>query len=128
MAPLLIFVILTFLSVSRAEDRAHGLANESPMAISPEAYAFFHPNAQQPSTNNPCDSSNCSSLPLAASVQSTPAHKSAATGSRGLGAGGIAGISLSFLFVCLIGMGAYYVMIKRRANLQRANPEQLAEV
>ncbi|KAL0436896.1 UNVERIFIED_CONTAM: hypothetical protein Sradi_0397500 [Sesamum radiatum] len=123
MAPLLIFAILSFLFITRAEDRPHGLANQSPMAVSPDAYAFFHPNALQPSTANP------STMPLAATVKSTPAQQSAPTRSRGLGAGGIAGISLSFLFVCLVGMGVYYVMIKRRANLQKAaNLEQQATV
>ncbi|KAL2239821.1 uncharacterized protein LOC105170714 [Sesamum indicum] len=129
MAPLLIFAFLSFLSITRAEDRAHGLANQSPMAISPDAYSFFHPNALQPSAANPCVSSSCSTMPLAATVKSTPAQQSAPTRSRGLGAGGIAGISLSFLFVCLVGMGVYYVSIKRRANLERAaNPEQQAKV
>ncbi|KAL0390520.1 UNVERIFIED_CONTAM: hypothetical protein Scaly_0409100 [Sesamum calycinum] len=129
MAPLLIFAILSFLSITRAEDRPHGLANQSPMAVSPDAYAFFHPNVLQPSTANPCVSSSCSTMPLAATVKSTPAQQSTPTGSRGLGAGGIAGISLSLLFVCLVGMGVYYVMIKRRANLQKAaNPEQQANV
>ncbi|KAL7085011.1 hypothetical protein ACP275_14G256600 [Erythranthe tilingii] len=124
MASLVIFIILsTFISLSTAEDRIHGVANEGPIAISPEAYAFFHPNTLQPTANNP-------SLPLAAAttVQSAPAHRSAAaaaaTGGRGIGAGGVAGISVSFLFVCLAGIGVYYVMVKRRVNLQKANPEQ----
>ncbi|EYU36191.1 hypothetical protein MIMGU_mgv1a016347mg [Erythranthe guttata] len=123
MASLVIFIILsTLISLSTAEDRVHGVANEGPIAISPEAYAFFHPNTLQPVANNP-------SLPLAAAtVQSAPAHQSAAaataTGGRGIGAGGVAGISVSFLFVCLAGIGVYYVMVKRRVNMQKANPEQ----
>ncbi|KAH6814636.1 hypothetical protein C2S51_023654 [Perilla frutescens var. frutescens] len=130
MAPLLIFALLSFLSFSVAEDRAHGLTSEGPVAISPEAYAFFNPKVQQPSTTKPCESSHCSTLPLAATVQSAPAHESQSptTGGHKLGAGGIAGISLSFLFVALIGMGAYYVIIKRKANLEKAKPEQPLEV
>ncbi|KAL3829185.1 hypothetical protein ACJIZ3_017987 [Penstemon smallii] len=128
MSPLLIFTLLSFLSITGAEDRAHGLHNESPVALSPEAFAFFHPNALQPSTSNPCHSTGCSSLPLASStVQSTPAHESASAHRSGLGAGGIIGIPLGFGFVCLITVGVYYAVIKRRANLRRANLEKPAE-
>ncbi|PIN26720.1 hypothetical protein CDL12_00530 [Handroanthus impetiginosus] len=129
MAALLIFATLFILSISRAEDRAHGLSNETPMAISPQAYAFFHPNALPPTTTKPCDSSTkCSTLPLAAAatVQSTSAHESTTTtrGGRRLGAGGIAGICLSFVSVCFVGMGVYYVIIKRRANFKGADQEK----
>lgn len=127
MAPLLILALLSFASVSIAEDRAHGLDSVSPVVVSPQAYAFFNPNALQPTTSKPCDSSHCSTLPLAATVQSAPAHesKSPSTGSHKLGAGGIAGISLSFLFVALVGMGVYHVVTKRKANLERAKPEEV---
>ncbi|CAI9778419.1 unnamed protein product [Fraxinus pennsylvanica] len=128
MALLLLFTILS-LSITRAEDRAHGLINESPTAISLEAYAFFNPDTQQPDTNNPCDSPDCSSLPLAAMVvQSTPAHESSSTGGNLLGAGGIAGIPFALVFGCLIAMGIYYVVIKRYSNLHRATPIQQPEV
>ncbi|KAG8387681.1 hypothetical protein BUALT_Bualt02G0046600 [Buddleja alternifolia] len=128
MALLLIFTILSFLSITRAQDRGHGLDNESPIALSPQAYTFFHPDTVQPSTNSPYDSSDCRSLPIAATVQSTPAHESASTGRKGLGAGGIVGIPLGFVFACLVGVGAYYVVIKRKANFRRANVEQKADV
>ncbi|XP_047973577.1 uncharacterized protein LOC125216018 [Salvia hispanica] len=134
MAPLLALALILFLSLStNAEDRAHGLSSEPPVAISPEAFAFFHPDAKQhPSGANPCDSSHCTKLPLAATVKSAPAHESQSpsptSGGHGLGAGGIAGISLSFLFVALVGMGVYHVMNKRKANIDRAKPEQLGEV
>ncbi|KAG8371330.1 hypothetical protein BUALT_Bualt13G0076500 [Buddleja alternifolia] len=118
MSALLIFTVLSILSVTRAQ----GLPNENPITMSPEAYAFFHPNALQPSDNNPCGSSDCSSLPLAATMLATPASTS---GSRGLGAGSIAGISLVFVSACLIGMEIYYVLIKQ-ANMRKANPEELA--
>ncbi|KAL0460200.1 UNVERIFIED_CONTAM: hypothetical protein Slati_0647200 [Sesamum latifolium] len=127
MAHFLILAILTFLSVTRAEDRAHGLENESPAVLPPEAYTFFNPKTQQQSKNSQCISSDCSFLPLAATLQST-AHKSASAGGRGLGAGGIAGISLGFVFACLITAGAYYVVIKQQANKRIESPQQLAEV
>ncbi|KAL1558136.1 hypothetical protein AAHA92_08635 [Salvia divinorum] len=132
MAPLLALALISFLSLStNAEDRAHGLSSEPPVAISPEAFAFFHPDAKQhPSGANPCDSSHCTKLPLAATVKSAPANESQSptSGGHGLGAGGITGLSLSFLFVALVGMGVYHVMNKRRANIDRAKPEQLGEV
>lgn len=136
MAPLPALALISFLSLSSciaegvAEDRAHGLSSEPPVAVSPEAFTFFHPDAKQPSATNPCDSSHCSTLPLAATVKSAPAHESQSPASdgHGLGAGGIAGISLSFLFVALSGMGVYHVMNRRKANLERAKPEQLGEV
>lgn len=128
MALLLVFIILS-LSLTRAEDRAHGLVNESPTAISPEAYAYFNPDTQQSNTNNPCDSPDCSSLPLAATVvQSTPAHESSSTGGNPLGVGGTAGIPIVFVFVCLIAMGIYYVVVKRQSNLRRATTVQQPQV
>ncbi|KAG6415108.1 hypothetical protein SASPL_122510 [Salvia splendens] len=85
---------------------------------------------QHPGGTNPCDSSHCTKLPLAATEKSAPAHESQSptSGGHGLGAGGIAGISLSVLFVALVGMGVYDVMNKRKANIDRAKPEQLGEV
>ncbi|KAL2239444.1 uncharacterized protein LOC105170822 [Sesamum indicum] len=126
MAHFLIVAILTFLSVTRAEDRAHGLENQSPAVLPPEAYTFFNPKTQQ-SKNSQCISSDCSLLPLAATLQST-ARKSASPSGRGLGAGGIAGISLGFVFACLITAGVYYVVIKQQANKRIESPQQLAEV
>ncbi|XP_057781800.1 uncharacterized protein LOC131000057 [Salvia miltiorrhiza] len=125
MAPLFALVFISLLSHSIGDDRAHGLSSEPPVAVSPEAFAFFNPGRA-----NPCDSSHCSTLPLAATVKSAPAHESRSppSGGHGLGAGGIAGISLSFLFVALAGIGGYRVMKKRKANLHRAKSEQLGEV
>ncbi|KAL1544139.1 hypothetical protein AAHA92_21031 [Salvia divinorum] len=122
MAPLMVLAFISFLSLStNAEDRAHGLSSEKPVAVSPEAFTFFQPDG---SGTNPCDSSHCSTLPLAATVK----PQSPTKGGHGLGAGGIAGISLSFLLVALAGMGVYYVMNKRKANLDRAKPQKLGEV
>ncbi|KAK4440740.1 hypothetical protein Salat_0408900 [Sesamum alatum] len=128
MAHFLILAILTFLAVTRAEDRAHGLENESPALLPPEAYTFFNPKTQQQRENSQCISSDCSLLPIAATLQST-AHKSAPAGGRGLGASGIAGISLGLVFALLITAGGvYYVVIKQQANERIDNPEQLVEV
>ncbi|KAL2507522.1 hypothetical protein Fot_31169 [Forsythia ovata] len=128
MALLLLVTILSLLSSTRAEDRVHGLSHESPVAISPEAYSFFHPDTQQPNPNIPCDSSDCSSLHLAATVESTPEHESVSTGGIQLGAGGIAGIPFALVFACLIAMGIYYIVVKRQSNLRRATPAQLTQV
>ncbi|KAG6432819.1 hypothetical protein SASPL_104406 [Salvia splendens] len=116
MAPLLALALISFLSLStNAEDRAHGLSSEPPVAVTPKAFTFFHP----------CDSSHCSTLPQAATVK----PQSPTKGSHRLGAGGIASISLSFLLVALAvaGMGVYYVINKRKANLDRAKPQKLTE-
>ncbi|GFP84222.1 hypothetical protein PHJA_000565900 [Phtheirospermum japonicum] len=131
MAHLLTFTILSILYVTSADNRAHGLGHESPLALSPSAYTFFHPvDTQPPSTNSLCVSSDCSSsLSLAAAVQSSsPAHETASSGNRGLAAGGIVGIPLVFIFACLTTAGVYYVAIKRRANSRRANPDHQSKV
>ncbi|KAL6506385.1 hypothetical protein OROGR_024566 [Orobanche gracilis] len=127
MAPLLIFItLLSAIGVPTiAENRAHGLDNESPMTLSPSAYTFFNPNTRQPSANPPCGPSECSTLPFATTVQSSPACGRASKGSNGFVAGGIVGIPLVFIFACLITAGAYYVGIKRRAKSRRADPQQV---
>ncbi|CAK9174380.1 unnamed protein product [Ilex paraguariensis] len=128
MASLLFFWILSMLSLTRAQDRApHGIAYENPVAFSPSAFDFFHPNTQQPSSENPCGASNCSPLPLAATVQSSPAHESRSKPNAGesrMGAGGIAGILFGFVFAVLLAMGVYYVVITRRANMSRTDSVQ----
>lgn len=124
MAPSLIFAILFFLSVSRPEDRAHGLDHESPVILSPEMYAYFHPNTQPPSTNNLCNSPHCSSQPLAANVHSNTAHEA----ERAMAAGGIAGIPVGFIFAILITAAIYYVAIKRQDNAHKAKTQPQLEV
>lgn len=123
MAPLLALALISFLSLStNAEDRAHGLSSEPPVAVTPKAFTFFHPDG---SGTNPCDLSHCSTLPQAATVK----PQSPTKGSHGLGAGGIASISLSLLLaLAVVGMGVYYVMNKRKANLDRAKQQKLTEV
>ncbi|KAH7561030.1 hypothetical protein ACOSQ2_016672 [Xanthoceras sorbifolium] len=122
------FSLVAILSIATAQDRApHGLAYETPMAFPPEAFNFFHPKTQDSDTeNHPCAASNCSPrLPVAAQVQSTKAQESKYSttphkGSSRLGAGGIAGIVVALTFAVTLAMGAYFVVIKRRANANRA--------
>lgn len=115
-----IILTLFFFTTSGAQDRApHGLDHESLTALSPSAYDFFHPNAQL-TVQNPCEESNCSPLPLAATVQSSLAYESTEGGAK-LGAGAIAAIIFGFVFVILLVMGVYYVVNTRRSNLRRNN-------
>ncbi|KAI3748248.1 hypothetical protein L6452_11210 [Arctium lappa] len=112
---LLLILILLFITHSRAQGRApHGLAHEKLVAFSPSAYDFFHSNTQPSSP-----------LPLAATVQSSLAHESreenSNKGGGKVGAGGIAAIIFSFVFVLLLAMGVYYVATTRQANLSRNN-------
>lgn len=73
----LILASLVFFPIAGAEERApHGLIYENPMAFPPSAVEFFHPKTQKPETFNPCASSNCSPLPVAAQVETTEVHKS----------------------------------------------------
>ncbi|KAK6936045.1 hypothetical protein RJ641_033075 [Dillenia turbinata] len=128
---LLLFISsLSFLSIARAQDRApHGLSFENPVAFSPSAVEFFHPNVQPSASKDSC--LTCSPLPLAAQVQSTPAHESrdsttsqpSGGGSR-VGPGGVAGIVFGFVFVVLVAMGVYYVVMTRRENTSRAKTVQ----
>lgn len=126
----LLFTSLTILSIARAQDRApHGVAYENPVAFSPSAYDFFHPNTQNHKTKEPCYLSNCSPLPMAAQVvEATPAHESGAStsqhGRSQVGAGGMAGIVFGFVFAVLLAMGVYHVVITRRANTSRTNSVQ----
>ncbi|KAI9194791.1 hypothetical protein LWI28_009209 [Acer negundo] len=126
---LLCFSCVAFLSIATAQDRApHGLAYENPMAFPPEAFNFFHPKTQDSNTktNHPCSAANCSPFPVAAQVQSTKAQESkypTTTPSRNgnrIGAGSIAGIVVALTFAVALAMAAYFVVIKRRANMNRA--------
>ncbi|XP_052175527.1 uncharacterized protein LOC127790234 [Diospyros lotus] len=124
-------LLLLLPHVSRAQERApHGLAFESPTALPPSGIDFFNPKAdqsQQPVTRDPCSSSHCSPLPLAATVASSLGRESTFTpgsgggASGGVGAGAVAGIVFGFVFVVVLAMGAYYVAVTRRVNLSRSN-------
>lgn len=126
---LFLFSSLAIVSPARAQGRApHGLAYESPVAFPPSAVDFFHPKAREPETKDPCSSSKCSPLPLAAQVEATEAYESNVSSSQKSGseltASGIAGIVVGSTLVVLAAMSAYYVMITRRANVNRANSAQ----
>ncbi|KAI3929032.1 hypothetical protein MKX01_029561 [Papaver californicum] len=127
---------------AQAQARApHGLIFENPVAFSPSAYDFFHPNTHTPKAVKPCDESNCAPMSgssafstSSAVVRATPAHESrestTAQGSSSnnkrlvLGAGGISGIVFGFVFAVLSGIGVYYIIITRRTNINRSNSVQ----
>ncbi|GAB4859218.1 hypothetical protein Ancab_010678 [Ancistrocladus abbreviatus] len=120
--PLLFFLVISSFSVSRGQERApHGLAYESPIAFSPAAYDFFHPNAH-PST---CD--DCSPYPLAAQVRASEAQQLQVTKRGEMGAGGVVGIVVGIVLAVLLAMGVYYIAVTRRLNLKRANDSAAVE-
>ncbi|CAN6692411.1 unnamed protein product [Malus baccata var. baccata] len=125
----LFFSSLTLLSVAFADERApHGLARANPTAISPSQYDFFNPTSQNPISKDPCVTSSCSPLHVAAQVQATEAHESkystSQNGGTGFGAGGVAGIVCGLAFVVFLAMGAYHVFVTRRSHMSRANTVQ----
>ncbi|KAI3868408.1 hypothetical protein MKX03_030213 [Papaver bracteatum] len=137
---------LYLLTQAQAQARApHGLIFENPVAFSPSAYDFFHPNTHTPKAVKPCDESNCAPVSgssafstSSAVVRATPAHESkestTAQGSTSsgsgnskrlvLGAGGISGIVFGFVFAVLSGIGVYYIIVTRRTNINRSNSVQ----
>lgn len=141
MASYLFFLaVLCLPFIVKGQERApHGLVYESPIAFSPDAYSFFHPETRQKknsTTESLCDNntseSGCSELPTASSVQSNLAHQSLSPpedGERRIGAGGIVGILLGFVFATIVlAFGVYYVVITRKSNSSKANPVQLINV
>ncbi|KAI3995552.1 hypothetical protein MKX01_023297 [Papaver californicum] len=137
---------LSSLYITQAEAQArapHGLIFENPVAFSPSAYDFFHPNTHTPKTVKPCDESNCAPMSgssafstSSAVVRATPAHESkesttaqgSSSSSNGkrlvLGTGGISGIVFGFVFAVLSGIGVYYIIVTRRTNINRSNSVQ----
>ncbi|MCL7022986.1 hypothetical protein MKW94_010765 [Papaver nudicaule] len=132
-----------YIAQAQAQARApHGIIFENPVAFSPSAYDFFHPNTHTPKAVKPCDESNCAPMSgssafstSSAVVRATPAHESkestTAQGSGSskskrpvLGAGGISGIVFGFVFAVLSGIGVYYIMVTRRTNISRSNSVQ----
>ncbi|EPS62646.1 hypothetical protein M569_12148 [Genlisea aurea] len=135
---LVIFSFLFLLSPTHSlEDRHHGLAGEIPITMSPAAYDFFHhQNGIQPHGNGGasgggyCDSStdafppsttttSMQSIPTGLSPSSlpeaAPLHSSGQGGGGKLRAGGIAGIAVGFVLLCLVGMMGvvHLAMVKR---------------
>lgn len=122
----LFFLSAALVSIATGQERApHGLAYESPIAFSPSAYDFFHPNAQKPETKDPCAASKCSPLPMAAQVEATQIHENKALatqkGRKQIEAGAVAGIIFAVACAVLLAMGIYYVKVTRQANMSRAN-------
>lgn len=137
---LFLFVVFCLPFIVKAQERSpHGLAYESPVAISPEAYSFFHPETQKQNTttseslcdnnNDTSETSGCSRFPTASSVQSNLAHGSLSPpdeeGDRLMGAGGMVGIVLGFAFAIVLAFGVYYVAITRKRNASKGAPVQL---
>ncbi|KAK1266078.1 hypothetical protein QJS04_geneDACA015348 [Acorus gramineus] len=132
------YFILTSLwcvSIVCAQDSSsgatHGLAYENPIALSPAAFEFFHPDMPK-AKGSSCKSRDCSPSPGHSAIfhsMATKAHEatqvsetswSLPRANRGhFGAGGIVGIVFGIAFIVLIAMGVYYVMIKRRTNIIR---------
>ncbi|CAI0453024.1 unnamed protein product [Linum tenue] len=117
----------TFITRARAQGRApHGLAYEGPVAFSPSAVEFFHPNNNNNQQLPAVTSGHPEAAQLAAaaktSTTSTPDEQSKVSGGRsGLGAGAIAGIVFGVGFSVFMAMGAFYVVRARRANLSKAS-------
>ncbi|KAK7312565.1 hypothetical protein VNO77_36513 [Canavalia gladiata] len=119
-------VCIALLTIAKGQERApHGLVYETPLAFSPSAYDFFHPNARKPETTDPCAASKCSPLPLAAQVEASQIYENKASatqkGGKQLGAGGVAGIIMAVAFAMLLAMGVYYVKVTRQVNMSRTN-------
>lgn len=126
---LLVLLSVASLNVVAAEDRApHGLANESPVAFSPSAYNFFHPNTRQIPSKRPCgdSSSSCSPLPMAAQVGALEGQENRDSESQSslVRPGGIAGIVICLALAAFLAVGVYYVTVTRRNNMRRANAVQ----
>ncbi|XP_055834590.1 uncharacterized protein LOC129903119 [Solanum dulcamara] len=134
---LFFFVVFSLPFIVKAQERSpHGLAYESPVAVSPEAYSFFHPETQKQNTTTSeslCDDNNstpgCSRFPTTSSVQSNLAHESLSQtheeGDTRMGAGGMVGIALGFGFAILLAFGVYYVAIVQKRNSSKGAPVQL---
>ncbi|KAM7257152.1 hypothetical protein ACFE04_012893 [Oxalis oulophora] len=115
------FTTLTIVSMATAQGRApHGLVYENPMAFSPSAVDFFHPDTKK----NSCGKSSCSPLPVAAQVHTTQPYESKTSsekGKSGIGAGGITAIVFGVMLVGLLAMGVHYVVTIRRKKAVEEN-------
>ncbi|KAF6167866.1 hypothetical protein GIB67_027644 [Kingdonia uniflora] len=121
-----VIVSLSLVSFGRAQGRApHGLAYANPMAFSPAAYDFFHPNSATPKgDSSPCIQSGCAPVSLSAVAKSSLAQENQVSTSHSndgpVGTGVVAGVVFGFILSVLLGMGIYYVAVTRRANVSRA--------
>ncbi|CAL1366733.1 unnamed protein product [Linum trigynum] len=108
----------TFITSARAQARPpHGLVYSGPVAFSPSAVQFFHPNNQLPHP----EAAQVTAAAAAKSTTTTTTTPSRSGGRSGLGAGEIAGVVFGAAFAVFIAMGAYYVVKARRANLGKAS-------
>ncbi|KAL9688318.1 hypothetical protein QQ045_032739 [Rhodiola kirilowii] len=122
---LLLFIIT--ISPARAQDFfPHGLDFEPPVALSPSAFNFFNSTSH---SDHICGDSGCSPLPQAAEVEvvaqtlhDSHGRPTIPDGREVLSSKGIAGIVVGLVAVAIVGIGAYYVVRTRRANLIRARP------
>lgn len=124
---------LSFLSVpysAHGQERApHGLANESPMVLSPSAIEFFHPKSTNPADGgSPLSPPSLSTFSSSTTgvAESSLAHesklsKSTSSGGSRVGIGGLVGIVFGFILVLLLAMGVYYVVVTRQTNATRAD-------
>ncbi|XP_060169348.1 uncharacterized protein LOC132600297 [Lycium barbarum] len=136
---LFFFSILLCLFFLPQERSPHGLVYESPVAFSPEAYSFFHPETQKQNSttteslcdnnNSTSESSGSSTFPTASSLQSNLAHESLSKpdedGDKRMGAGGMVGIALGFGFAIVLACGVYYAVIARKRSAGQGVPVQL---
>ncbi|XP_074284990.1 uncharacterized protein LOC141610677 [Silene latifolia] len=112
-ARFLLVVCVSLFASAIAQDRSpHGLDNQKPVAFSPSAYEFFHPNVRQ----DPCAKSNCSPLPMATQVHETQSGAEK-TNVRGVGVGIIAIPAFAVVIMLCLTMGIYYLSTTRQAKL-----------
>ncbi|VFQ98091.1 unnamed protein product [Cuscuta campestris] len=127
------YALVLLPSTVTAEERSpHGVANAVPIAISPEAYAFFHPDTQRSHNSttareglcsNNRSESECSPVPAASYVQSSLDHGSRSVNSGGrymVGAGAWVLIGLAFAALLALS-GVLFVMVKRVHSLNKDN-------
>ncbi|KAK9664022.1 hypothetical protein RND81_14G014500 [Saponaria officinalis] len=113
----LVFLIsISLFSSAVAQERSpHGLDHQMPIAFSPSAYEFFHPNARR----DPCAKSNCSPLPIATQVHKTgPEVGSTNDKTSVLGVGALAIVAPAFVVLIMFcaAMGTYYLATTCRAK------------
>ncbi|XP_068650717.1 uncharacterized protein [Aristolochia californica] len=126
---LLLFSSISFLSNVQSQESGrgpHGLAQESPMAFSPEAFEFFNPKSPVPTTS--CAESDCAPVssffkPMVTKMQESSEPVARSNG-RGIGALGMVGIVFGCVVLVALAMGTYYVVVTRRENISRAKTVQ----
>ncbi|CAH9094501.1 unnamed protein product [Cuscuta europaea] len=118
----LLFALTLIPHLIAAQNRSpHGLAYAMPLAISPEAYAFFHPDAQHYNRGRKCNGSSsdseCSPIPAASSIQSNIARDSMGARSHRAGAG--AWILIGLAFAALFTLSSFFFLVIKNRNLNK---------